>query len=248
MAARFFIGTSGWHYDWWRGLFYPPQLPKSRWLEFYSQHFSTVELNNSFYRLPSEAAFANWKDSSPPGFLFAVKVSRLITHLKKLRNAETALQNFLARARLLGAKLGPLLYQLPPNMHRNAQVLEEFLKLLPPDLEHVFEFRDRSWLHEDVFDLLRRYKAGFCAFDMPGLTTPLVATASFGYIRFHGSSALYSSFYSDEELESWAQRTRQLAQRLERCYIYFNNDTEGFAVQNAKTLAARLSASSDRGA
>ncbi len=240
MAAQFFIGTSGWHYDWWRHRFYPPELPRSRWLEFYGAHFSTVELNNSFYRLPSETAFNNWRASSPPGFLFAVKVSRLITHLKKLRNIETALANFQARARLLDDKLGPLLYQLPPNMQRNDRVLEDFLRLLPAGVEHVFEFRHQSWLDEEVFDLLRRYGAGFCAYDMPELTTPLLATASFAYVRFHGSSGLYSSCYSDDEMAGWAQRIWQLAHGLERCYIYFNNDAEAFAVHNALALRRKL--------
>jgi len=216
------------------------ELPKSKWLEFYACSFSTVELNNSFYHLPSEKAFANWRDSSPQGFVYAVKVSRFITHIKKLRNVEEALEKFLERARLLGGKLGPLLYQLPPSLHRNDSVLELFLSMLPRDLSHVFEFRHESWLDKGVFDLLRKYNAGFCIYDMPDLTTPLEVTADFVYVRFHGSTSLYGGSYSDEELSGWAKNISKLARGKKAVYIYFNNDDEAFAVQNALTLAQML--------
>jgi uncharacterized protein YecE (DUF72 family) len=238
--AKYYIGTSGWHYDHWRERFYPPEVKKPNWLSFYSRHFSSVELNNSFYRLPSESAFVNWRDSSPEGFVFAVKVSRFITHIKKLRNAAQPLETFLERARFLGDKLGPLLYQLPPNMKRNDEVLESFLSLLPKGLRHVFEFRNESWLSEEVFHILRRYHVGFCVYDMPTLTTPLVATSDFVYIRFHGSTLMYGGCYSDEELEGWARRITRLGAEVRAVYIYFNNDAEAFAVRNAQTLAHYL--------
>lgn len=241
MEARYHIGTSGWHYDHWRVVFYPTGLSKPRWLGFYADHFATVELNNSFYHLPSEKAFANWHDSSPANFTFAVKVSRFITHIKRLRNAEEPLQNFLARARGLRGKLGPLLYQLPPSMKRNDEVLEAFLSLLPGELDHVVEFRHESWLSDEVFDILHHHNVGLCVFDMPALTCPLVATADLAYIRFHGSAGLYWSCYSDEELKEWAQRISRLAERVKKVYIYFNNDAEGFAVRNAMTLTRYLS-------
>jgi len=136
------IGTSGWMYDHWLGDFYPPELPKAMWFSYYSEHFSTVELNSSFYHLPSEKTFGTWRDKSPEGFVYALKVSRYITHLKKLRDVEEPLATFTARARILGDKVGPLLYQLPPGLKRNYAVLEAFLKLLPRDLRHVFEFRN----------------------------------------------------------------------------------------------------------
>jgi uncharacterized protein YecE (DUF72 family) len=240
MSTKYFIGTSGWHYEHWRGRFYPVDLPKSKWLEFYARSFSTVELNNSFYHLPSEKAFANWRDSSPEGFVYAVKVSRFITHIKKLRNIEEALEKFLERAKLLEGKLGPLLYQLPPNMHRNDVVLEAFLSILPRELNHVFEFRHESWLDKGVFDLLRRYNVGFCIYDMPDFTTPLEATVDFVYVRFHGSAWLYGGSYSDEELNKWAKNIMGLARNAKAVYIYFNNDAEAFAVQNALTLAQKL--------
>ena len=238
MTARCFVGTSGWHYDHWRDRFYPVGLPKSKWLDFYAQQFKTVELNNSFYRLPSEKAFAAWHDSSPAQFRFAVKVSRFITHIKKLRNVEKASETFLERARGLGPKLGPLLYQLPPNMKRNDAVLESFLSILPPGLRHVFEFRNESWLDEGVFDILRRHHAGLCIMDLPGFTSPVAATADFAYIRFHGSQWLYGSCYTDEELRMWAERIAGLG--AGEVYIYFNNDAEGFAVRNALSLAQLL--------
>jgi len=240
MSPKYFVGTSGWHYEHWRGRFYPAELSKPRWLEFYARSFKTVELNNSFYHLPSEKAFANWRESSPEGFVYAVKVSRFITHIKKLRNVEDALEKFLERAKLLENKLGPLLYQLPPNLHRNDSLLEEFLSMLPKDLSHVFEFRHESWLDEGVFDLLRRYNAGFCIYDMPDLTTPLEATADFVYVRFHGRGWLYGGSYSDEELSRWAQDIKRLSKNKKTVYIYFNNDAEAFAVQNALTLMRKL--------
>jgi uncharacterized protein YecE (DUF72 family) len=236
--ARYIVGTSGWVYPHWRGPFYPQGVSQGRWLDFYARHFSTVELNNSFYHLPSERAFLHWKETTPPGFLFSLKVSRLITHLKKLRNVEAPLEGFLSRARLLREKLGPLLYQLPPQMPRDLALLEAFLRLLPRDLQHVFEFRNRAWLVDEVYELLGLYGMGFCIYDMPGLTTSEIATAGYAYVRFHGSTGLYSSCYSDGELETWAQKIKALP--AQTVYIYFNNDAEAHAVANARTLAQLL--------
>jgi len=240
MSSHYYVGTSGWHYDHWRDRFYPEKLVKAKWLEFYASHFTTVEVNNSFYRLPSEAAFATWRDSSPANFTFAVKVSRFITHIKRLKDTAEALKNFVSRARILGEKLGPLLYQLPPNMHRNDEVLESFLSTLPQGMQHVFEFRHESWVDKGVFEILRRYNVGLCVFDMPSFTCPLVATADFAYVRFHGSTGLYWSCYSDEELADWAKGLANLAANLKAVYVYFNNDAEAFAVRNATTLRAFL--------
>jgi uncharacterized protein YecE (DUF72 family) len=239
-GLQYYIGTSGWHYDHWRHRFYPDKLPKAKWLEFYSRHFTTVELNNTFYRLPSEEAFAKWHDSSPANFAFAVKVSRFITHIKRLKDVEEPLDSFLGRAKILSEKLGPLLYQLPPSMHRDDRRLESFLSILPSGMKHTFEFRHHSWLDDGVFAILRQHNVGLCVFDMPGLTCPLLATADFAYIRFHGSTDLYSSLYSDEELTEWAKRLAGLAPEVEEVYIYFNNDTEAFAVKNAVTLGDYL--------
>lgn len=240
MTTSYHVGTSGWVYDHWQGRYYPADLPKTKWLDFYAHTFDTVELNNSFYRVPSEKAFARWRDATPDGFLYAVKVNRFITHLKRLKNVDEPLASFLNRARLLGPKLGPLLYQLPPNLHRDDGLLEAFLKQLPGDLSHAFEFRHESWLDEGVFDLLRRYNAGFCIFDMPGLRTPVVATADFAYVRFHGREWLYAGCYSDDELSDWAGKIAALCKNLKAAHVYFNNDAEAFAVRNAVTLRRKL--------
>jgi len=240
MSFQCYVGTSGWHYEHWRDRFYPEGLSKGGWLKFYASHFNTVELNSSFYRLPSESAFAVWYNSSPANFTFAVKVSRFITHIKRLKDTEEAVNKFTNRARILGEKLGPLLYQLPPSMHRNDEVLDSFLSTLPRGMKHVFEFRHQSWLEEDVFQILRKYNAGFCVFDMPSVSCPVVATADFAYVRFHGSTGLYFSCYSDEELADWTRKLTSLASNLETIYIYFNNDAEAFAVRNAMTLRGYL--------
>ena len=237
---QYYIGTSGWHYEHWRYRFYPENLNKTKWLEFYSSNFNTVELNNSFYRLPSEEAFANWHDTSPAGFKFAVKVSRFITHIKRLKVTVEPVEKFISRAKLLGEKLGPLLYQLPPNMHRDDERLESFLSGLPEGMQHVFEFRHLSWLNDSVYNILNRYNAGLCVFDMPDIECPLVVTADFAYIRLHGSTALYSSCYTDEELADWKNKLADLPDNIKQVYIYFNNDSEAFAVRNAITLANYL--------
>jgi uncharacterized protein YecE (DUF72 family) len=236
MATKYYVGCSGWHYEHWRGLYYPGKLPKSEWLPFYARQFGTVELNNSFYRLPSEKAFTSWRETTPDGFVFAVKVSRFITHIKRLRNLDSAVETFLSRAALLRQKLGPLLYQLPPNMKRNDELLRNFLSSLSPKYRHVIEFRHESWIDDNVFEILRGHNIGLCVFDMPDFSCPLVATADFAYVRFHGREGLYSSCYSDEELSQWAGRISGLGRNVKTTYIYFNNDAAAFAVKNAVTL------------
>jgi uncharacterized protein YecE (DUF72 family) len=236
MVLCYYIGTSGWHYDHWRHRFYPQGLAKAKWLEFYATHFNTVELNNSFYRLPSETTFAAWRDTSPANFTFAVKASRYITHIKRLKNTQGAVETFVSRAGILGEKLGPLLYQLPPNLHRDDDRLELFLSSLPQGVKHAVEFWHQSWIEDRVFEILHKYNIALCVFDMPSLSCPFIATSDFAYIRFHGSAGLYTSCYSDEELAGWAKRLAGLATNLEAMYVYFNNDTEGFAVSNAITL------------
>jgi uncharacterized protein YecE (DUF72 family) len=233
--TKYYIGTSGWHYEHWKDIFYH-DLKTAKWLDYYSEHFETVELNNSFYHLPAEKAFKHWHDSVPKNFVFSVKASRYITHIKRLKDSQEAMKKFLSRAYFLEEKLGVLLYQLPPQMKINTERLEEFLSYLPPTVKHVFEFRNESWLVDSTFDLLRKYHAGFCIFDLPGYTSPLVATSNFSYIRFHGSQGLYSSSYSDTELKKWAKDIRKLNTELESVFIYFNNDAEGYAIDNAKTL------------
>jgi len=234
--TRYYIGTSGWHYDDWLGRFYPENLPKTKWLEFYARHFNTLELNNTFYHLPSENAFKNWYASSPPDFTFSLKVSRYITHIKRLKDCTEEIKKFISRAVLLKEKLGPLLYQLPPGLHRDDNKLTDFFKVLPHGLKHVIEFRHGSWFTDEVFDILRQYQVGFCIYDMPKLTSPIITTSDFTYVRFHGSESLYSSCYTDKEIADWAKKIVKLAKNLKEVYIYFNNDIAGYALENAETI------------
>lgn len=245
MTVRYYVGTSGWHYDHWQGIFYPEGLPRTKWLGYYARHFDTVELNNTFYRLPSEDAFTAWYAATPPRFNFALKVSRFITHIKRLKDTEEAVGKFTGRAKLLREKLGPLLSQTPPNMHRDDARLESFLSSLPVGLRHVTEFRHESWLDDKVFEVMRRYNVALCIFDMPGMSCPTVATADFAYVRFHGSTWLYSSRYSDDELAEWSEKINHLSRGLKAVYAYFNNDAEGYAVDNARTLRRLLQTKSE---
>ncbi len=240
MAERLYVGTSGWTYRHWRGVFYPPDLPTARWFDYYAQRFSTVEVNNTFYRLPEAGTFDAWREQAPAGFLYAVKASRYITHLKKLKDAGDPLTRFVERARRLRGRLGPLLYQLPPNWHRDLERLEAFLRLLPGGLLHVFEFRHPSWYAEETFALLDRYGAGFCIMDLPGVESPLRVTGRLAYLRFHGPQRPYEGSYSEAELRLWAGRIGEYLATGRPAFVYFNNDAHGYAVQDALRLRELL--------
>ena len=231
------IGTSGYHYKHWLGKFYPKGMKPNEMLAFYLQHFETVELNNSFYRLPSSAAFENWRVSTPDGFCFAVKASRYITHMKKLKDPEAGLGNFLPRAELLGPKLGPIVFQLPPHWSSDTERLAEFLEHLPRVHRYSFELRDRSWHNPAVYELLRRYNAAFCIYELAGFQSPLEITADFSYIRLHGpKEKAYQGSYSRSSLMKWANRIREMRNELQAVYLYFDNDEAGYAAKNALEL------------
>lgn len=231
------IGTSGWHYKHWLGVFYPEGTRASDMFQFYARSFDTVEINNSFYRLPTANTFDNWRESSPPKFCYAVKGSRFITHMKKLKDPQSSSAKFFLAADRLGKKLGPILFQLPPRWKMNLERLEEFLQTLPPEHEYAIEFRDESWLVREAYDLLRKYNAAFCIHDFADMRVPLEITADFTYIRFHGpTSAKYWGSYPDRELRAWADRIKSWRRDLSSVYAYFNNDPEGAAVKNALTL------------
>jgi uncharacterized protein YecE (DUF72 family) len=234
--SQIFIGTSGWHYKHWLGTFYPERLPASAMLDFYLRHFRTVEINNSFYKLPDIRTFESWRDNTPPGFVFAVKASRFITHNKKLKDPENALNNFLPRAEALGAKLGPILFQLPPHWKLNLDRLEEFLQALPRYHRYTFEFREPSWHNDQTYDLLRRYNAAYCIHEIAGFHTPLQVTADWSYIRLHGPGAKYQGSYEQVALRTWAERIRQWSGTLKAIYVYFDNDQAAFAAHNALEL------------
>ncbi|HEY7067333.1 MAG TPA: DUF72 domain-containing protein [Chloroflexota bacterium] len=234
------IGTSGWNYKHWRGIFYARDLPAARWLDYYAQHFDTVEINYSFYRLPSRDNFGAWAEQVPPGFLFAVKGNRFITHLKRLRDPAEPVERFFERASALGPTFGPVLWQLPPHFHRDVERLTTFLAALPRDRRHTFEFRHDSWFVQPVYDALAAHDAALCLADRGGGTSPLEITASWTYVRFHGGLA-EGWGYTDAQLHAWAERLAGYRARGLPIYAYFNNDPHGHAIADARRLRALLS-------
>ncbi len=234
------VGCSGWVYRHWRGVFYPEGLPQTGWFHHYARAFDTVEINASFYRLPLAKTFDGWQEKAPPGFRYAVKVNRFITHNKKLLDCAEPLAEFIALARRLGPALGPLLHQLPPSLHRNDERLATFLALLPRDLEHVVEFRHASWYDQEVLALLDAHGAGFVAHDLNGLVSPEWASGRTAYVRFHGTGGKYWGRYSEEQMALRADWL--LAQRAagRSAWAYFNNDIHGHALEDARTLKAVL--------
>jgi uncharacterized protein YecE (DUF72 family) len=237
MTCEIRIGTSGYHYKHWVGPFYPTRTSANEMLAFYAKHFDTVELNNSFYRLPSESAFDDWRVSTPRDFVFAVKASRYLTHNKKLKDPESALGKLFPRIAHLETKLGPVLFQLPPRWRVNYERLQALLQLLPTSFRYVFELRDPTWITPEIDDLLARFRAGFCIYELAGFQSPLTVTADFAYVRLHGPGAgKYQDSYDRVRLRKWCCQIERWAQRLAAVYIYFDNDQSGFAAQNALTL------------
>jgi uncharacterized protein YecE (DUF72 family) len=237
MTCEIRIGTSGYHYKHWQGPFYPKRISSDEMLGFYSLHFDTVELNNSFYRLPTEAAFDNWRQSTPANFIFAVKASRFLTHQKKLKDPERALQNLLPRASRLSHKLGPILFQLPPRWQVNPGRLEALLEAFPSDLRCAFEFRDESWIRPEINQLLAKFRAAFCIYELAGFQSPLTITSDFAYVRLHGPDlGKYQGSYSTSRLRRWGQQVEEWVKHLAAVYIYFDNDQTGYAARNALTL------------
>lgn len=234
------IGTSGWYYNHWRELFYPAKLPKSQWFEHYAKHFDTVEINNTFYQLPKEVSVERWHAQGPADFVYTVKANRYITHIKRLKDATQPLATFFERVGLLKEKLGPILYQLPPNLHKDLNLLESFIKLLPKNSIAVFEFRHKSWFSEEVFSLLNESGCSFCIHDMPGIETPRMVTGDIIYVRHHGSTGKYAGSYSKTSLRDWAGWIKDNIEKASGAYVYFNNDTNAYAVSNAKTLKEQL--------
>jgi len=238
------IGCSGWNYASWKQEFYEG-LPASRWLERYARHFETVEVNNTFYRLPNRDAVANWERTAPPGFVFAVKASRYLTHVKRLRDVGEGLQRFYDRIDplLRSSKLGPILWQLPPNFQRDDERLAHALAHLPREQLHCFEFRHPSWFADDVYALLRRYGVALVIGDRPEVRPfqAHVFTAPWTYVRFHYGSRGRRGNYSETELQEWADRFAAWSGEVE-VFGYFNNDWEVFAVRNARRLQRLLEA------
>ncbi len=237
-----YIGTSGWMYDHWRGIFYPENLPKNKWFQYYSNHFDTVELNVTFYRLPPERNFISWQKKAPKNFVYSIKGWGLITHRKKLRKVEENLKLFLSRVSLLNSKLGVIFFQTPPMFQVDIYRLEEFLKLLAkfPGYRFAFEFRHSSWFSDEVKEVLQRFKIGFVQIDHPELPCPKWITSDFVYIRMHGKDFLYAGNYGEENLRELANYIRGISTDVSDVNVYFNNDAEAFAVFNAIRLRELL--------
>jgi uncharacterized protein YecE (DUF72 family) len=238
MGARYFIGTSGWHYPHWRGAFYPADLPAQDWLAFYAREFNAVEVNASFYRLPTLATVRAWRAAVPVSFRFALKASRYITHLKKLTAPRRSCAAFFKVARAFGTQCGPILFQLPPRWRCDPVRLERFLRALPGEFEYAFEFRDRSWHRREVYALLRAHRTAFCVYDLAGFTAPFERTADFAYLRLHGPAFAYAGCYTPAALQDWAIRLTQAHRK--RGYVFFDNDESAYAVCNARDLHALL--------
>jgi uncharacterized protein YecE (DUF72 family) len=234
------VGCSGWVYKHWRGILYPEDLPHKRWFGRYAEEFDTVEINNSFYRLPSGDTFEKWRKQAQPGFCYAVKANRYLTQAKKLKDCEESLERMMAAVRRLDDRLGPILYQLPPNMKINLDRLESFLKILPKSVTSVFEFRNTSWYVPDTYELLDRFGASFCIHDMPGSKTERIAVGPIAYVRFHGGEGKYWGRYSDEGLLSWADWITALSRQRRPVWCYFNNDIHGDAIHDARTLKSMV--------
>jgi uncharacterized protein YecE (DUF72 family) len=235
------IGCSGWQYRHWRGDFYPAELAPSRWLDYYASRFDTVEINNTFYRLPDAATFAAWGRRAPRGFVYAVKASRFLTHMKKLKDPDEPIRRFFTRARRLEHAFGPVLYQLPPRWPLNIERLEAFLSALPRRRRHVIEFRDPSWYSGAALALLERRRVALCVHDMAGSASGQIVVGPFVYVRFHGPQK-YGGRYDDATLDRWADWIAERIGEGRAVYAYFNNDTGGHAPRDAARLRDRIAA------
>ena len=234
------IGTSGWSYAHWKGIFYPPNINDEEMLYFYCRHFQSVEINNSFYQLPRKATLEHWRDNTPEGFVFSVKASRYITHMKKLNDPKQSLELLLNRVSVLGSKLGPILFQLPPKWRCNLERLSGFLGSLSKEFRYAFEFRDQSWLNAESYELLQRHGAAFCIYELDGFLSPRQVTADFVYVRLHGPAGPYQGNYDTQTLAGWAGACTAWSTQGREIYCYFDNDEAGYATQNALALQSML--------
>jgi len=232
------IGTSGWSYPHWRGLFYPEDLPAKDWFGYYGRQFCTVEINMTFYRYPNPETLKGWMEKAPPGFTFGFKANRRITHIKRIKDVGPELRYFYILADNLKKKLGCILFQLPPSIRLDLPLLRDFIETLSPDYKNVIEFRHVSWFDEKTYDLLRERGVIFCNASSAKVPHTAIKTADTVYFRFHGLTGGYMYRYTDEELAEWADRIRKT--EAAEAFAYFNNDYEARAVENARTLARLL--------
>lgn len=236
-GKKIHIGTSGWSYKHWIGRFYPEKSSPEQQFEFYTKHFDTVEINNSFYRLPPRSVFENWYEHSPKNFLFVVKANRFITHSLKLTRLQEPLARMFGSIDALKEKSGPILFQLPPKWKVNVDRFHEFLKALPKGHQYVFEFRNETWYHEEIYQLLRAYHCGFCIYELAEHQSPVEVTTDFVYLRLHGPNQFkYQGSYSDAVLKKWAKQCIAWQKERKDVYVYFDNDQNAYAAFNALTM------------
>jgi uncharacterized protein YecE (DUF72 family) len=236
------VGTSGWTYDGWRGRFYPEDVARKDWLGWYAGNFSTTEINGSFYRTPSLEAVRAWREVTPKGFLFSWKASKFITHWKRLLpTAQNSLELLESRFAILGPKCGPVLFQLPARFKADTQRLADFLAMLRNRRRYAFEFRDKSWYSDEIFELLQKHKIALCISDHHGAPSPWIATARHVYVRGHGPTGRYKGSYSDATLGKWAQRIAGWHGEGRGVYVYFDNDQKSAAPKDARRLLTVLS-------
>jgi uncharacterized protein YecE (DUF72 family) len=230
------VGCSGWNYNHWKGRFYPGKSSSAHWFGEYSTIFSTVEINNTFYQLPGLSTFKKWHDQAPPGFIYAVKANRFITHMKKLKDPEKPVERFLRCVRILKEHLGPILFQLPPHWSANEERLEKFTDILPKGLQYVFEFRESSWYNDKVYKILSKKRMSLCLHDMKGAESPMISVGPLCYVRFHGLTGLYGGKYKITALRKWASFMKKMLAQNREVYAYFNNDAEANAPNDARRL------------
>ena len=239
------IGTSGWHYDHWKGPFYPESLAGEEFLKHYTRRFQTVEVPQTFYQTPRDQTLIRWRDSVPKGFIFSIIANRYITHMKELRDPQQTVPPFLKRLEVLGEKLGPILFQLPPDWSFNCGRLQAFLRALSKDYRYAFEFRNPSCFSAQVYDALEDYGAAFCIYDLGGQLSPRIVTTDLVYIRLYSPGNDCSGQYGSQALSGWADTLSAWVERGKQVYCYFDNDQEGYAPQDAAILRRLIESKSE---
>lgn len=240
-GGNIFIGSSGWYYKHWVGTFYPEKLKSGDFMDYYKSQFETVEINNSFYRLPQKKTFDQWKRQTPDNFIYSVKGSRYITHIKKLKDGRETFAPFKDRIDALENKLGPILFQLPPGWKANPERLLEFIENLPKGYKYAFEFRNHTWYTDEVFKILENYNAAFVIYELEGHIAPEKITANFAYLRLHGPDGKYQGSYPDATLKDWIAKFKNWQNNgVREVYCYFDNDQLGYAPHNAKRMKELL--------
>lgn len=238
MNKQYYLGCSGFYYNHWKSLFYPDKLTKTKWLRYFSQNFNTLEANSTFYRFPKESMLKKWLLETPDNFRFTLKANRLITHTRKFNETQDYTTRFYKAAKILGNKLSCVLFQLPPFLHKNMDLIEKIASQIDPSVTNVLEFRHKSWWDNEVYSFMKKNGLVFCSVSASELPENLVETADTVYIRFHGKNGWYMHFYPDKELEEWAKKIKKT--NASTVYCYFNNDYNAYAVKNCQTLKSLL--------